>query len=485
MAGFETFCPPILLRRRCSHTFIFSVLFTTLMISVFQSYGILVIHPIFTIVKNNNDNKDSIFSMEFPWDLQKQSDNALFQTRRSKAHFCQENWCHQTTRNSRGKLITRPSLCRSIGQRILEDELGYEPIDAKNESQSWDLIFGGYLYCGDPFFNDITMQTGLNLILQNYGWKNLKPNQVWFPCMGCRESYCSKVELCQYMKSINPGSCFSLPEDGEKWLQSFNESQIFVIKGTGTKTHVHAGKSIFYVRSLQEAADFLSTVNSTLNQDLDYIAQRFAHPLLGTGDFKRKAELQIYLTITSTSPIRLYMYDEIVCILAASEYTNSLSATHDKCMLDAHMKAKCGQKITVKRRITYQEYAGAIGLDDSDRNEIINTASTLLRNLFNASQHAYNSHPINKGIRMSGASCFSYMRADFGILEDKSPFLFEINELPDKTGVGYNRSDASFRIREDSLRDLFRMVGLHLPPIRWDQRADFEAKHKGRWMRLL
>jgi hypothetical protein len=436
MVESETVRLPTLLRHLCPHIFVFYVLVT----SLFQMFGILIIHPIFT---TDNDKKNNLSSIEYSWDVQKESHKPLTLKRRSNAHFCQENWCHKKTRNPRGKIIQRRSLCRSIGQRILEDEFGYESIDAKNETQRWDLIFGGYLYCGDPFFDDIFMQTGLNQILQNRGWKNLNSHQVWFPCMGCRESYCSKVELCRYMKSINQGSCFILPEDEREWLQTFNESRIFVLKGTGIKTHVHAGKSIMYVRTIQEAVDFLRSYNSTEHQNLVYIAQRFAHPLLGNGDFKRKAELQIYLTITSTSPIRVYMYQEIVCILAASEYTNSLRAISDNCMLDAHMKKKCAKITTIRRRISYQQYADAIGLDVSDREKIINMASTFLKNLFNASQAVYNNHPINEGIRLSGASCFSYMRADFGISEDKSPFLFEINELPDKTGIGYNRSDAS------------------------------------------
>ena len=76
------------------------------------------------------------------------------------------------------------------------------------------------------------------------------------------------------------------------------------------------------------------------------------------------------------------------------------------------------------------------------------------------------------------------MRADFGISKDKTPRLFEINELPDKVGKGLNRSDLLFRVREDSLRDLFRMIGLDQPPLPVDERATFDSKHSGGWKLL-
>jgi len=153
--------------------------------------------------------------------------------------------------------------------------------------------------------------------------------------------------------------------------------------------------------------------------------------------------------------------------------------------LDAHMKHTCSGETKMSRRVSYQEYSDAVGLTVSERANLIDQAVALLSSIFHAAQPAFATHHINRGIRTSGASCFSYMRADFGITEDKSPFLFEINELPDKTGTKYNRSDASFRIREDSLRDLFLMIGLDMPPMLVDERAEYEAKHRGGWKPIL
>jgi hypothetical protein len=178
------------------------------------------------------------------------------------------------------------------------------------------------------------------------------------------------------------------------------------------------------------------------------------------------------------------MFDESVCILAASKYTNSISAIKAPCMLDSHMKGQCKAMATMNRRITFQDYADAVGFNATEQTLMIDTAATMLSSIFHAAQPAFASHYVNQGVQLSNASCFSYMRADFGIANDKTPYLFEINELPDKVGSRYNRSDVSFRIREDSLRDLFRMIGLDKSPLPVDQRADFEAKHHGGW-RLL
>lgn len=404
--------------------------------------------------------------------------------RRTRAHFCQEPWCGKLVPGRRRNRTVR-ALCRSIGQRLLEEEFGFESVDAKAPNTSWDVIFGGHIYCGEPFEADVGMRFGLNRLLNEQGWDTLRASQVWFPCMGCGQSYCNKVELCRYLQSMDPTSCFILPRDGERWKQAMNDNTIYVVKGTGVLTHdTHSGRSITYARTSSQADRLMNTRGTNKSQNYAFIAQRFVEPFLGVGDYRRKAELQIYLAMTSTSPLRVYMYDEWVCILAASQYTDSISAIRAPCMLDSHMKGRCKDKTTMNRRITFQQYADAVEFNATERTQLIDAVATILLSTFHAAQPAFASHYVNQGIQLSNASCFSYMRADFGIAYDKTPHLFEINELPDKVGDGYNRSDVSFRVREESLRDLFRMVGLDKSPLPVDRRADYEAKHHGGW-RLL
>jgi Tubulin-tyrosine ligase family len=397
--------------------------------------------------------------------------------RRIKAHFCQEPYCG--TSGGRKKRRVGSNLCRSIGQRILEDEFGFQSVDARHDL-SWELIFGGYVYCGVAGVRDVKMKLGLNRQLNERGWDTLSPNQVWFPCMGCQESYCSKLELCRFLQSIDPNMCFILPQDSERWQHVMNDTRPYVLKGTSP--YSHGGANIRYIQTKEEANRFIIEVNSSMqNQSMTYIAQPYNEPLLGTGEYRRKGELQIYLALTSSSPLRLYYYEEHFVVLAAAKYTDSSDAMRRNCMLDAHMTRACKRQTKMNRRISYQEYSDAVGLTTSERAALIDKAIALLSSIFHAAQPAFATHHINRGITKSGASCFSYMRADFGITEDKLPFLFEINELPDKTGTSYNRSDASFRIREDSLRDLFVMIGLDRPPLSVDERAEYEATHLGGW----
>ena len=396
-------------------------------------------------------------------------------SRRTRAHFCQETWCWKNRS------------CRSIGQRLLEDEFGFQSVDATKENTSWDLIFGGYLYCGIRAQDDVFMRNGLNRQLNEQGWENLKPNQVWFPCMGCRESYCSKLELCKFLRSKDKDSCFVLPEDEERWKRALNGDHVFVLKGTGVRTHdTHAGRSIHYVQTTEQVNRVL---NSTVGHKYRFIAQRYNEPFLGVGDFGRMTECQVVLAITSTSPLRLYMYEDIPCRLSPYLYTNVTDAVNTPCMSTTvgHIVKNC-YRISLsmeKARIFFSNYTEAVGWSTSEKTRWIDKVKSLLTNIFQAATPAFVSHKVNEGIQMSGASCFSYMRADFGVSRDKSPFLFEINEIPDKVLFGLNPSLATFRICEDSLRDLFHMIGLDQPPMPVSDRADYEANHSGGWVRLL
>ena len=57
------------------------------------------------------------------------------------------------------------------------------------------------------------MERGLNARLNTGGWDAMEPHQVWFPCMGCKGSYCNKCDLCLITRAFRPDSCYKLPED--------------------------------------------------------------------------------------------------------------------------------------------------------------------------------------------------------------------------------------------------------------------------------
>ena len=85
---------------------------------------------------------------------------ALKKTRRTKLIIC-------------GRHIVEPI-------KILKNELHFEEVPWS--ATDWDLIYGGYMHCqpkknGKP---DYHMDAGLNKRLNDQGWSNLKPHQVWY-----------------------------------------------------------------------------------------------------------------------------------------------------------------------------------------------------------------------------------------------------------------------------------------------------------------
>jgi hypothetical protein len=97
------------------------------------------------------------------------------------------------------------------------------------------------------------METGVNKYLNEQGWDALAPHQIWFPCMGCKGSYCNKKDLCLLMKMIDPNYCYSLPDDRALLVQNmkFQQSQqqekearaqFWVLKEDHPDKHLHVGK---------------------------------------------------------------------------------------------------------------------------------------------------------------------------------------------------------------------------------------------------
>ena len=135
-----------------------------------------------------------------------------------------------------------------------------------------------------------------------------------------------------------------------------------------------------------------------------------------------------------------------------------------------------------QRQLTFEEYVKKVDMPPTIRDRLLPEAHALLSRIIHQATPQWQAHRVNEGIAKSGASCFSYMRADLGISESGRPFVFEINELP------YVNEEASQirPLQQASLRDLFSMIGLAREPIlfRETAREDFEMHHLGGWVRL-
>ena len=197
---------------------------------------------------------------------------------------------------------------------ILKNEFGYsEEVDPIAGDQ-WDLIFGGYPHCGEKR-NDWKMETGLNKLLTEQGWDKLRPHQVWFPCMGCNGSYCNKRDLCLIMKEIDPDYCFSLPDDRSRLVENMRRGQVegeklqkkqlmWVLKEDHPDKHLHVGSGVHFIKSEMELPNVQDQSSGA------YLVQPFVeHKMANIGVYQqRRHELQMFLTVTSTTPLRAYAY---------------------------------------------------------------------------------------------------------------------------------------------------------------------------------
>ena len=346
------------------------------------------------------------------------------------------------------------------------------------DSPDWDLIYGGYPHCGitdglPPV--DWAMKTGLNKHLNEQGWSNLKPHQVWFPCMGCKDSYCEKNELCGILRSTDPSSCFLLPQDMDRLKAEMDGKKLWVLKRDGKLLELHVGSGVSYVKTPEEIPD---------TSQGGYLVQPYKGPFLGPDNYRRKAEVRVYLAVTSVNPLRLYLYPRMWVILAASLYTSSADV-EDRCIHDAHIHAdkKCDGSMTPnERQMTFEDYALKSNMTIDMQGAFVKKTRELFLRVIESANPSVQKHHVNQGIKTSGASCFSYMRADLGVTDAGEPVLYEINEFPNVN----HAHPAIGSIVLDSHRELFHMIGLDAPPVYGeDERAKYELAHNGQWERLV
>ncbi|KAL7545880.1 hypothetical protein ACHAWF_009239 [Thalassiosira exigua] len=389
----------------------------------------------------------TIVKHEFPKTLVKYEWDGVVSGRRTRAHFCSK-------RHS-------PFVID-----MLRNEFGFREVDA-NKGEEFDIIYGGYPHCGSKPF-DWDMKTGLNARLD---FSKLRPSQVWFPCMGCRASVCNKRELCRIQHELDPTACFLWPEhrdDLEHAMRTAPKGTMWVQNRDGSTLNLHAGASVRYIESVE---------GLTAKHDGTYLVQPYVEPYLGRS--RRKSEFRTYIAVTSTNPFRAYIHSKPWVILAGRQYDSSILS--DLCIHDthAHSKKPCDRSISVDdRQLSFTDYAAKEGLNATYQVALLRRVNDLLVSIIQSGWPP--AHPVNEGIRQSGASCFSYLRADIGFGPDLQPFVYEINEFP------YTNEEATAirPIVRESHRDLFRMIGLDRPPLPVAEQETWEAAHMGGWRRL-
>ena len=410
---------------------------------------------------------------------------------------------------------------------ILKKEFGYDVSVDATKDDDWDLVFGGYPHYGEPpnarsrrkrkgKLWDWTMEGYLNKHLADKGWDKLRPHQVWFPCMGCKDSYCNKRGLCEITRQFDPDSCFLLPEDLEKVTKTMEAaasssststssssannsnnsnnsnndddagtSSLWVLKQDSNTMHKHMGTGVSFVRNASQLPSQEDLADGT------WIVQPFVEQWMGTGDYRRRQEIRLYVAVTSTSPLRVYAWNEPWVGLAMMAYDPpprggaAAAAAPDVCMLDTHIHRKgCDEKdgslTRDQRNPSFEEFARLYDLAGADLERFRNSARTQLRNILVAANPGIAAHPVNDGIAKSGASCFSFLRADMTVAANGEAYVYEINEFP----FANEKGTVASRVQSGAYRDLFAMIGLDRPALPAEERGAFELANLGGWIPL-
>ena len=422
-----------------------------------------------------------------------------------------ENQQSPSRRRRRSKVhICYSKVHNEIGTRLLLTEFKYQGVDVTDVMHNdWDLIYGGYPHCGlergatvvgktlptrDRYhFKDWKMETGLNnFLLKQDIFHKLQEHQVYFPCMGCSTSYCNKHDLCRILSTINPESCFVLPDHLEVLKSKMSEAtrteqhgQPWVLKYDAPDLHAHTGKAVSFISTVDELPS-----DVVMSKGM-HLVQPWNEPFLGEGSWRRKSELRIMVALTAVYPLRAYVYTKPYVIIAAKRYTNSIDAMHDQCMVDTHSSTKkcmlqddnttflnlARENELCHRCLDYTLHAEQSGLSSNESNQILDDTYQLIAQVLKLGHHTLENHIINRGIKSTGASCFSNMRVDVGLTVNKKPFIFEFPEL-------HNMKDNFGDVNVNVTRDLFAMIGLDAPSMPVTERADYEMKHQGGWMLL-
>ena len=191
----------------------------------------------------------------------------------------------------------------------------------------------------------------------------------------------------------------------------------------------------------------------------------------------------MYISVTSTSPLRAYAWNEIVGKFAnhVIDDTNPLAP----CSVDMHetntqKKLGCNINHTFSDYRSFDDFTTNIALPDLDKQSFVLKLNKLVGRLMILAQPVIKNHTINKGITASGAACFSFMRVDFAMTRDIAPYIYETNEFPFANEKGHIGS-----VQERAYTSLFKMIGLDKPPLVASDRSNYELSNLGGWTPLV
>ena len=134
-----------------------------------------------------------------------------------------------------------------------------------------------------------------------------------------------------------------------------------------------------------------------------------------------------------------------------------------------------------ENKFLLSEFASRASIAQPKLEAFTSEAIEMLTKDFQRSNPVLQRHEVNIGINQTGAMCFSYLRADFGISREGKPYLYEINEFP---FANTQANTPAGRMSNDAYRDLFKMIGIAEKPLVPAARAEYERKHKGGWVLL-
>lgn len=412
--------------------------------------------------QNQNKNQSHLLWQPLPLPAAEPEAKLNFtRPRRLNAHWCRRRGLTAQTR---------------MAIKILQEEFGFVSVDA-TKTDDWDIIFGGYPHCGSKDW-DFEMKTGLNQQLNERGWSNLKPHQVWYPCMGCKNAYCNKRELCRIVRGIDPNACFLLPDDRDRLVDMMDGKTLWVMKRDGTYFHKHIGSNVFYIQSEQDFPPEDEMADST------FLVQPYHNPHLGAGKYKRKSEVRFYIAVTSTSPLRAYAYTHQWATLAPYPYDITEGNLTERCIHDTHPDHIPCKNIGIEqaeKELTFESYALLANITKSNAEAFQLQTYDLLSKIIHGAEPILQANKINQGITESGASCFHWMRVDVGISSELKPYVFEINEFNSFGPAHFKEPRIS---QYNSFKDLINMIGLDKYPLPASERGEYELTHMGDYIML-
>eukprot|EP00040_Diaphanoeca_grandis_P018339 m.96410 g.96410 ORF g.96410 m.96410 type:complete len:812 (+) comp26894_c0_seq1:160-2595(+) len=317
-------------------------------------------------------------------------------------------------------------------------------------------------------------------VLARINFSEATQNHVYHTCAGCLDTYCSKKGLCEIAEAagfngqIGP-KCLLLPQgtgnnQGIHQMEADlknSSSSGWAIKVDGANLHLGVGTKV--VRNWDEYQHVRKTFFPDLwsSQANSFVAQEYVHPWLGDAHFHRKFEIRAYATVTSTNPLRVYVFKESFVLLAFSIFSDKPvpDGSPSWCMHDTHLfregSDKCddGGLTWANRTFAYERWCELNHIATAKCENLRKKYQEKIMRAVVASHTRVASHPMNRGITHSKARCFSLLRADITVDMNFEPHIMEINQDPYIPHTLKLEPLPTMVLRE-AFQELFAMLGV-------------------------